>query len=221
MTKQSDLIKALAVTAELCGAQFSEGAARVFVQDLAGFDPTQILGALKRCRQEVRGRLTVSDVITRLDDGRPGPEQAWARLPVDEGQTVVWTEEMRLAWGTAYPLLREGDRIAGRMAFKEAYAAGVSAARERREPVRWGISLGTDQAGRHGPLIEAVRNGLLPRSTVQDLLPGVDLDTGQPLLPAPGSRARELMGSLKAALAAPGSPPAPSREGEQISGTTT
>ena len=50
-----ELIQAVAVTAELCGRVFSEGAARTFVSDLAAYPEPAVLKALTRCRREVKG----------------------------------------------------------------------------------------------------------------------------------------------------------------------
>jgi hypothetical protein len=152
----AELIQAIAVTAELCGRTFSPEAARVFVDDLAGFDEQAIAAALRRCRREVRGVLTVQDVVSRIDDGRPGPEEAWAMLPKDEAMSAVWTDEMAEAFGIAAPLLDAGDKVAARMAFKEAYAVRINAARDQRKAPNWSVSLGHDPLARDAVLSEAV-----------------------------------------------------------------
>lgn len=156
-----ELIRACAVTAELLGTSMSEIAAEVFAQDLARYPLQQVLGALARCRREVKGRLTLSDVISRLDDGRPGPEEAWAMIPQEEGRSGVWTEEMQRAFGVCYRLLNEGDTVGTRMAFKETYQREVQAARDRREPVKWTATLGHDKAGRDEAQHEAKNRNLL------------------------------------------------------------
>jgi len=157
----TELIKAIAVTAELCGRVFTPEAAAVFVDDLEGFDQPAILSALRRCRREVRGVLTVQDVVSRIDDGRPGPEEAWAALPKDEATSAVWSEEMREAFGVALPLLEQGEKVAARMAFKEAYVALVNAARDARIAPNWTVTLGQDPKGRDVVLREAVDRGRL------------------------------------------------------------
>ena len=122
----SKLTEALAVTAELTGTRLSEAAAEVMARDLERYPIEQVLGALTACRRELRGRLTIADVISRLDDGRPGVEEAWAMIPKSERDTCVWTEEMAAAFGIAAPLM-ESDEVAARMAFKEAYVKRMSA----------------------------------------------------------------------------------------------
>lgn len=165
------LLQAIAVTAELCGRAFSPEAARVFVDDLDGFDEHAVADALRRCRREVRGALTVQDVVSRIDDGRPGPEEAWAMLPKDEATSVVWTDEMREAFGAALPLLEVGDKVAARMAFKEAYGKLVNAARDLRKPPNWVPSLGHDPRGRDAVLIEAVSRGRLSLQAARSYAP--------------------------------------------------
>jgi hypothetical protein len=176
MSTKSELLKAIAATAELLGTSLSPEAARIFVQDLADYPIDPLLSALRRCRLECRGRLTIADVVSRIDDGRPGPEQAWAMLPLEESQTCVWTEEMAQAYGVAAPVL--DDRVAGRMAFREAYVALVAKARDGKVAARWVPSLGWDKEGRAGVLDEAVRLGRLTTDQVRLLLPPADVSKG-------------------------------------------
>lgn len=172
-TPSTALIEAVAVTAELCGRAFSEPAARVFLADLAGFDERAVLGALRRCRREVRGLLTVQDVVSRIDDGRPGPDEAWAQIPRDEAASVVWTDEMAEAFGVAAPLLQAGDKVGARLAFREAYTARLVAARDQRKPPRWQVSLGHDPRGRDQALAEAVQRQRLTLEQAQAYSPAL------------------------------------------------
>lgn len=161
MSASVAMLEALAVTAELTGTLLSAVGARVMADDLAPYPENQVLGALARCRKELKGRMTVADVIQRLDDGRPGPEEAWSMLPQDERATLVWTEEMSGAWGVAIPLLQEGDRIAARMAFLESYRTRVQRARDAGAEVKWTVSIGHDAEGRAMALERAVAAGRL------------------------------------------------------------
>lgn len=165
------IAEALAVTAELTGTQISPGAARVLAQDLAAYPKAQLLGALSRCRRELKGRLTVAEIVNRLDDGRPGPDEAWAMIPRGEEETTVWTEEMATAYGAAAPALADGDRAAGRAAFREAYIAAVADARANAKPVAWQVSLGHNRAGREGAILEAVQKGRLTHAQAERYLP--------------------------------------------------
>ena len=102
MQHSENLLKAIAVTAELTDTDLSEAAARVMAEDLAMYPEKQVLGALIKCRRELKGRLRISDVIERLDDGRPGPEEAWAIIPRSESDSVVWNRDMAEALGVVY-----------------------------------------------------------------------------------------------------------------------
>lgn len=180
MKPTSKLYEAVAVTLELTGTALSEVAARIMAEDLARYPEQQVMSALTRCRRELKGRLTIADVISRLDDGRPGVEEAWAILPKDEHATVVWTAEMAKASAVTHDLLDRGDDVGARMAFKEAYTKLCQEARDRGEPVSWSASLGWDILGREGVLTAAVASGRLTKSQAQIYLP--DLDTA--MLPA-------------------------------------
>lgn len=172
MSATKPVLQALAVVCELTGTHLSEPATRVMARDLAAYPEAQVLGALDRCRKELRGRLTLADVLSRLDDGRPGPEEAWAIVApalADERITIVWTEEMALASGPASAII--GDPVAARMAFLEGYRRMVQHARDAREPVKWSPCLGWDVGGRAGPLLDAARKGRLSGAHVAGLLP--------------------------------------------------
>lgn len=188
----SNVIKAVCVTAELCGRTFTEAAASVFCSDLAAYHEDAVLAALSRCRREVKGVLTTQDVISRMDDGRPGVEQAWAMLPAGEDDTVVWTVEMAEAHAACAPLLAEGDRIAARMTFKEVYAKAVTQAVADGQPVQWSASLGWDLEKRKRVLLAAVEAGKLPALAAREECPALPLTKVDKLaLPAPDPVRRE------------------------------
>jgi hypothetical protein len=179
-----ELIQAVAVTAELCGRTFSEAAARVFVSDLSRYPESQVIAALGRCRREVKGILTVSDVVSRLEDGRPGVEEAWGMIPLSESQTVVWTTEMAVAFGAALPLIERRDTVGARMAFKEAYTQAVMKARDQGTPVDWTASIGYDPAGRASVLQAAVNEGKLPLEWARQHAPQLTAPTVHPAISA-------------------------------------
>ena len=180
MKASSRLSEAVAVTLELTGTTLSEVAARMMADDLARYPEQQVMGALTRCRRELKGRLTIADVISRLDDGRPGVEEAWAMLPKDEQTTVVWTVEMSQASAVVHDLLDRGDEVAARMAFKEAYSKACQLARDSGEPVSWSASLGWDKSGRESVLKAAVAAGRLTHGQAQIYLPNMSA----PMLPS-------------------------------------
>lgn len=123
-------------------------------------------------RDPQRGRFAPlpADLLAHIEgdaasDGRPGPQEAWAMsLPAaDQARTVVWTAEMSEAWGIAWSVLHEhGDEVGARMAFLEAYARLVAAARKSGRPVEWSSTLGTDARLRDDALRVAVDAGRLP-----------------------------------------------------------
>ena len=118
-----------------------------------------------------RGRFAPlpADIVAQIeraaaDDGRPGPEEAWAIAlqAADDARTVVWTPEIAEAWGVARIVHRGGDEVGARMAFREAYSRLVVDARKRREPATWSPTLGSDPRMRDEALRIAIDAGKLP-----------------------------------------------------------
>lgn len=169
------ILMALAVAAELTGTELSKHAFLAMEADLETFPEAQVLRALERCRRELKGRLTLAEVLDRLNDadGRPGADEAWAQAirADDEADTVVWTEDMRQAFALARPLLELGDKVGARMAFRDSYERIVADSRQLGAPVRWEASLGWDTERRREVLTKAVTAGLLPASHAAGLLP--------------------------------------------------
>lgn len=166
----------LAATMEVFGANLSAEAAGIWWTALERFDVREVRRALSLHIQTSKFAPRPADIIAAMqaNDGRPGPEEAWAIVAPsisDERVTIVWTPEMQRAFGAALHL--SDDTVAARMAFTEVYKRELSRARADGEPVRWQASLGTDAAGREGPLMDAQRMGRLSASHVAGLLPGV------------------------------------------------
>lgn len=117
-----------------------------------------------------------------LMDGRPSGDEAWAiaLLSQDEADTVVWTQEIAEAFSICSTVLRGGDEVGARMAFKDAYNRMVSEARIAGRPARWSASLGWDMAKREIAVTKAANAGLLPAPSVRALLPNYSNATTEP-----------------------------------------
>jgi len=139
---------------------------------------------------------SVDDIRGRLGEGtgHPGVEQAWGIVGPslnDEGRTVVWTDEMREAFGVALPLA--DDMVAARMTFKETYGQLVKEAVTRGTEPHWQVSLGLDKSGREGPLVEAVQKGRLLPDHALKLIPQ-DSEAAEQILLLLGSQ--KLLGDM-------------------------
>jgi hypothetical protein len=166
------LVKAYFVAVEVTGTPpLSDAAVGVILKDLSTYPEAQVLGALRRCCREVKGKLTLADIILRLEDGRPAPEEAWAMVPKDERSSAMMTAEMTEAFRVVYPMVAEGELIPARMAFLEAYKKAVQQARDARYPITWTFTPGTDRDGRELVLLDAAEKGRISIAGVQSLLP--------------------------------------------------
>lgn len=163
----------LSDVADYYGKPLAPAGIQIYWNALAAFDLPIVRTLLNEHVQTNKFMPAVSELLDQLKarDGRPGPEEAWGMIPLDEAGSVVWTEEMAEAFGVARHLIADGDRIVARMAFLESYRALVREARNAGVPVRWTPSLGHDVTGRERVLIEAQRAGRLSREHVAGLLP--------------------------------------------------
>ena len=196
-----DLLEALAATAESIGAPPLSRVAKEFMcRDLEQYPETSVLLALARVRREVKTqRLTLPDIIERIDDGRPGAEAAWSEVSgAIEATTLVLTEEMQEALAAASPLM-PGDLVAARMAFVETYRRLILTGRAEGRPIKWRVSLGQDPSGRLPALREAVEKGRIKAADARLLLPAHEAET----LTMPEADARRMLaqGERRAAQA--------------------
>lgn len=159
------LTLAITATAEVLGQTITSEAAEMMADDLADYPAEAVAAALKACRRELTGKLTLAAILQRVQaaDGRPGKDEAWAIAMTtnDEFETVVLTDEIQLALAAAKPVLDAGDKIGARMAFISAYERLVTVARAEAKPTTWNVSLGLDPVRRVTAIESAVRMQLI------------------------------------------------------------
>lgn len=193
----------LLVTAfRFVGQELTAEAAADWYDEFEGYPLAALAAAFRRHRRDSPYPPKPSDLYRHLDGGgadagRPTPDEAWGllrRFVDDEAETGVLSEEMREAWAVCHPVLAAGDGVGARRAFIDAYGRAVAAARERREPARWTVTLGADPKLREARLREAVVAGRLSADHVRALLPGPgagSLEQVAGLLEGPGASDQE------------------------------
>lgn len=176
---RNKITEALATAFDFVNQTMSDMAIAEMASDLSVYHEAAVILALKRCRSELKA-IRFSDILDRIPGGHPGLEEAWAIVAPclnNEDTTIVWTEEMRQAYGVA--ALLASDPIAARMAFREKYTELVFNARATRQQVRWSVSFGYDVGARPAALEKAVALNRISASHAAALLPDQ-----APLLPA-------------------------------------
>jgi hypothetical protein len=166
--------QALTLAFQFVNQPMADLAIKEMADDLARHPQENVLAALRRCRSELKA-IRYGDILDRLPGGHPGPENAWSivqRGMQNEALTMVWTDEMREAYGVAAAL--SDDPVAARMAFKETYQQLVSVSRSKNAPVNWSVSQGTDKSDRELQITEAVKAGRLRLEYAKRLLPHPD-----------------------------------------------
>lgn len=81
-SERDEIVKALAVVCELTGADFSQPARQYFLQELGGYGAADVLPALKACARECKRKLSLADVIEKIEEKREKDKAAsyWAML---------------------------------------------------------------------------------------------------------------------------------------------
>lgn len=178
----NELLKALILTAEVCGTEFSEPAAKAIAIRLSTYPVNDVLRALDKCQTEITGRLSLAAIISRIDDGRPSTDEAWSTAiqANDESATVVWTTETAGAYWAASGLLGERDKVGARMAFRDVYEREVSNARQSGIPVKWEITLGLDPYQREQAIKRAAELNRIGQDHAKKLLPYIGVTEADP-----------------------------------------
>jgi hypothetical protein len=148
------LLKEIVGLAEAFGEGLTAERQVIYATALADIPKDQLRRAVRAAINQLKWFPKVAELrelagalLNASNDGRPAPEEAWARMPKGrrmEENSIVWCEEERIAYAACRSLLLDGDRIAARMAFKETYEHEVAEARAQNRPVRWSVSVGFD-----------------------------------------------------------------------------
>lgn len=180
----SEVIDAIMITAEVCGTQISDAAAKAMVLHLKPYGGNAIMKALHRCQREIKGRFAMADVLRFIEakDGRPSDEEAWGicyAYITDENRSIMVTSEIDKGAEACRDLLLEArDRVAARMAFLEAYRAAVHDSREQGLPVRWRVSISQNKLDVADVVRHAYELGRIDQPTALMLLPHIPQTDG-------------------------------------------
>lgn len=149
MNTLKDFLELLSGTSEACGYPLSDAAAKIMAADLQDQDFNALVKACARCRRELKHRLTLADILERLQatDGRLTADEAWARFPKREEHTRLITDEMERAAEDLYAMINSEnptDQANASKTFKERYTTIVANAREHSVKPIWRVSEGVD-----------------------------------------------------------------------------
>lgn len=182
MSVTAEVLEQLAATVEVCGAGWSDATTRIVVDDLSQYPPAAVVAALAMCRRECKYKLTLADIIERIEQANPSgwplPNEAWAAVgTLDESRTLVCVPEAFEALESVRDLLKS-DEVAARMAFLETYRRLVAAAKLQGRRATWAMSVGHDTTDQMRVLGVAVKQGRFSQEDVQRRLGPVDLGLG-------------------------------------------
>jgi hypothetical protein len=203
----------LTIMAEAFGETLTEQRQEIYCAGLADLPYDRLQIAFRRARYELKWFPKLAELrelggaaAGLAVDGRPGPEEAWARMPKGEhmeDDSVVWCEEERIAYGACRSLLADGDQIGARMAFKERYQKELAEARSEGRPVQWTMSVGYDVDRRLTTLATAVQEKRMSLDGALNFVPGERLTDFAQMLP-PAAAKGLLTGKVEKSPSLPG-----------------
>jgi hypothetical protein len=192
------IIDELTILAEAFGETVTEQRQEIYCGGLVEIPQDQLRVAFRRARYELKWFPKLAELrelagvsLQDCNDGRPGPEEAWARMPKGERMeedSVVWCEEERAAYSACRRLLSDGDLIGARMAFKERYQKELTEARSQRRPVQWTMSVGYDVEHRLTTLATAVQEKRMSLESALNFVPGERRNHFSQMLPPAEAR---------------------------------
>lgn len=184
----------LTILAEAFGETLTEQRQEIYCGGLADIQQSHLQVAFRRARYELKWfpklaelRALAGALPDAPNDGRPGPEEAWARMPKGkqmEDGSVVWCEEERIAYSACRSLLLDGDQIGARMAFKERYERELAESRAQGRPVQWTMSAGYDLGHRLSVLADAVQDNRMSLASALNFVPGERMNDFATMLPS-------------------------------------
>lgn len=145
----------------------------------------------------------VKGCAAQLDGCWLGADEAWALMPKSEHESAMLTDEIAQAMAGASSLIQGGDKVAARMAFKDAYTRLVDKAKLEGRSPRFFPSFGTDAPGRVTMLANAVRAKQISLEVATTALPEYARDIVQtcgiknhPLLAGPSQADKDRLKAL-------------------------
>jgi hypothetical protein len=189
MTEQDKTLESLAVAFEVMGQETTETAVEFIANELYKHDFNAVQKAIKQACRECKYKITLADIISRIDDGRPSADEAWQEVyMLTEWDSKIMTDEQIMAFCSVSTALQTGtttDQINCKKAFVDKYNKLVQEARAESRPVKYMLSMGSLSDGRVSAAIEAVAQGKMTQQAAVRLLPEYkDEILNIPLLPS-------------------------------------
>lgn len=171
-----EIAKAIALlTAEYDLPPFGSERIQMWMEGLSQYPAGSVSKSVANHIRTSRFKPQLADIVAGCDAQVKvnwlGADEAWALMPKSENESAMLTDEIAQAMAAASPLLAAGDRIAARMAFRDAYNRLVEQAKIDGRMPRHFPSFGADVAGRVTMLSNAVRAGQITLDHATEVSP--------------------------------------------------
>lgn len=171
MVQKNELQSLLNLICEYHGVDVSDSRLLMFEQDLKLFSIGEIRDAWGKYRLKNSKFPMPKDLIDNIQDGRPSAQEAWGMIPKTEEESVVWSEEMRIAFGACYDLICQGQITNAFFVFREKYEELLMKSRTTHVSPKWEPSFGYRKDGRALAIKEAVEKGRISVQQARSFFP--------------------------------------------------
>jgi hypothetical protein len=148
------------ITTEYDLTPFSDERVEMWMQALSNFPAGSVMKSVRSHITTNRFKPQLADIVagctSQLDGNWPSADEAWALMPKSEDDSAMLTNEMAQAMAAAAPLLEMRDKVAARMAFRDAYNRLVERAKIEGRSPQYFPSFGADGQRRVSMLASAV-----------------------------------------------------------------
>jgi hypothetical protein len=182
METMKELLTLISLVFEYHGQSASEERLTMFAEDLKAFSLNEIKSAWQVYRLKNTKLPLPKDLIEHMQDGRPPTQEAWSMIPKNESDSVVWTDEMRLAYGVCAPLINQGQITNAFFAFKETYERLVMENRLKKVQTNASPSFGFDKTGRETAIKKALEMNMITYNQAKNLFPEGNFTNALPQL---------------------------------------
>ena len=157
------VIHNLKVAFEVMGQDVSREATEVMASRLFRFTYPQVKAAIGRAIDESKYKITVAEIISRIDDGRPSPTQAWQSMSqFKESDAYYVPDEMHRAWCGVSTDMEHADnsiKIACRQSFLETYEKMCQESCDQGKPISYFLSQ-PQGIGREQKVLEVITKAI-------------------------------------------------------------
>jgi len=161
--EKGSVLESLTVSLDMMGQDMNEASIQMMARELYSFPFEVVQKALRLAVRECKYKLNLAEIISRIDDGRPSPTQAWQSMSqFKESDAYYVPDEMHRAWCGVSTDMEHADnsiKIACRQSFLETYEKMCQESCDQGKPISYFLSQ-PQGIGREQKVLEVITKAI-------------------------------------------------------------